>query len=96
MKPNKNIIAPVRIKIEKREIDKVRVGCTICLILFVLSISIYCGHWYFTDYKEIKEQQTFETFNQQLINETNYPVNVLNNFTFETIQNELHFKILKS
>lgn len=70
MELNKNIIAPVRIKIEKREIDKVRVGCTICLILFVLSISIFCGHWYFTDYKEMKLREDITILPQQIINET--------------------------
>ena len=88
MELNKNIIAPVRIKIKKREIDKVRVGCTICLILFVVGISIYCGYWYFTDWEDIKEQKSFETFNHQPINETIYPLKVLNNITFESIQNE--------
>jgi len=47
MKPNKDIIAPARIK--KRKIDKVRVGCTIFIILFVLSVSIYFSYWYFTN-----------------------------------------------
>jgi len=88
MEPNKNIIAPVRIMIEKREIDKLRVGCTIFFILFVLGMSVFCGHWYFTDWKEIKEQKTFKTFNNQSINETTYPL-IVNNISFENIQNEL-------
>ena len=78
MEPNKNIIAPVRTNIEKRKIDKVRVGCTILLILFVLGVSIFCIYWVI-EYKELKEQGFFEINNSKTINERTSQLD-LNNF----------------
>ena len=89
MEPNKNIIAPVRIKIEKEKWYNTRKGAAICLLIFILGISIVAGYSDAQDRKEMKEQQSFGTVNPQQVDETFCPLNILNNTSFETIQDEL-------
>jgi hypothetical protein len=64
-----NIIAPVRIKIEREKWDKMRIACAVIIGGFVLFSGCYFGYWYTTDWQEIKEQKTIG-INQTIINGT--------------------------
>jgi len=52
-----NIIAPVRIRIEKQKWDKMRWAWLIFIVGFLIFASVYFGYWYATDWQTMKEQK---------------------------------------